>query len=137
MSKQWQIRRGTSAENNGFTGAQGELTMDTDKNQIRLHDGITQGGIRFLGLSDVLTAVMPDYSRMQTDLTSPFTAPLDGWFFCNLNNQGTHISVNDVLVIDHGDDSGNEGPTTIPVSKGDIVTFGNTFSPRFAPCKGN
>lgn len=47
MSKQWQIRRGTSAENNGFTGAQGELTMDTDKNQIRLHDGVTQGGMPF------------------------------------------------------------------------------------------
>ena len=47
MSKQWQIRRGTSAENNEFTGAQGEITMDTDKNQIRLHDGVTQGGIPF------------------------------------------------------------------------------------------
>lgn len=47
MSKQWQIRRGTTVENNEFTGAQGELTMDTDKNQIRLHDGVTQGGIPF------------------------------------------------------------------------------------------
>lgn len=47
MSKQWQIRRGTSAENNEFTGAQGEITMDTDKNQIRLHDGVTQGGMPF------------------------------------------------------------------------------------------
>lgn len=47
MSKQWQLRRGTTVENNGFTGAQGELTMDTDKNQIRLHDGVTQGGIPF------------------------------------------------------------------------------------------
>ena len=47
MSKQWQIRRGTTAENNEFTGAQGEITMDTDKNQIRLHDGVTQGGIPF------------------------------------------------------------------------------------------
>lgn len=47
MSKQWQLRRGTTAENNEFTGAQGEVTMDTDKNQIRLHDGVTQGGIPF------------------------------------------------------------------------------------------
>lgn len=44
MSKQWQIRRGTTAENDVFTGAVGELTMDTDKNQIRLHDGTTEGG---------------------------------------------------------------------------------------------
>lgn len=47
MVKQVQIRRGTTAENNEFTGAQGEITMDTDKNQIRLHDGVTQGGIPF------------------------------------------------------------------------------------------
>lgn len=44
MSEQWQIRRGTTAENNGFTGAQGELTMDTEKKQLRVHDGSTQGG---------------------------------------------------------------------------------------------
>ena len=44
MAKQWQIRRGTTAENDAFTGAIGEITMDTQKNQIRLHDGSTQGG---------------------------------------------------------------------------------------------
>ena len=47
MSKQWQIRRGTTADNDAFTGAQGEVTMDTDKNQIRLHDGVKQGGYAF------------------------------------------------------------------------------------------
>lgn len=45
MSEQWQIRRGTTAENEGFTGAQGELTMDTDNGQVRVHDGATQGGV--------------------------------------------------------------------------------------------
>lgn len=44
MSKQWQLRRGTTIENDGFTGAQGELTMDTDTNALRIHDGTTQGG---------------------------------------------------------------------------------------------
>lgn len=47
MSKQWQIRRGTTAENDSFTGAIGELTMDTQKNQLRIHDGIKQGGYIF------------------------------------------------------------------------------------------
>lgn len=45
MSKQWQIRRGTSAENDAFTGAQGEITMDTERKTIRIHDGTTQGGV--------------------------------------------------------------------------------------------
>ncbi len=45
MAKQWQIRRGTTAENDDFTGAIGELTMDTTTNQVRVHDGTTQGGV--------------------------------------------------------------------------------------------
>ena len=44
MVKQVQIRRGTTVENDMYTGAQGELTMDTEKKELRLHDGTTQGG---------------------------------------------------------------------------------------------
>ena len=55
MAKQWQIRRGTTAENDDFTGAIGELTMDTDTKGMRIHDGSTQGGI------DVPTAGTADY----------------------------------------------------------------------------
>ena len=39
-----QIYRGTEAQNNAYTGSVGELTMDTDNNEIRLHDGSTAGG---------------------------------------------------------------------------------------------
>ena len=41
---QVQLRRGTTAQHGLFTGAQGELTVDTDKNALVLHDGTTQGG---------------------------------------------------------------------------------------------
>lgn len=44
MAQQWQIRRGTNSENNDFTGAVGEVTMDIDRKELRLHDGSTQGG---------------------------------------------------------------------------------------------
>lgn len=58
MATQLQLRRGTTAENDVFTGAVGELTMDTDKNDIRLHDGVTPGGhkISMFGYG------IPDYS---------------------------------------------------------------------------
>ena len=39
-----QIYRGTTAQNDAFTGAAGELTMDTTTNELRLHDGSTVGG---------------------------------------------------------------------------------------------
>lgn len=44
MSRTLKIRRGTTAQNNSFTGALGELTMDTDKKEVRVHDGSTTGG---------------------------------------------------------------------------------------------
>ena len=42
---QVQLRRGTTTQHGLFTGAQGELTVDTDKNALVLHDGATVGGI--------------------------------------------------------------------------------------------
>jgi hypothetical protein len=44
MATQVQFRRGTTTQNNAFTGAIGELTVDTDVKTIRLHDGSTPGG---------------------------------------------------------------------------------------------
>lgn len=44
MSRQIQIRRGTAAENEAFTGAIGEVTMDTTNKTLRVHDGTTVGG---------------------------------------------------------------------------------------------
>ena len=44
MAIQIQLRQGTTTEHATFTGAQGELTYDTEKKQLRVHDGITVGG---------------------------------------------------------------------------------------------
>ena len=40
-----QLRRGTTAEHSAFTGLVGEVTIDTDKDTIVVHDGVTAGGI--------------------------------------------------------------------------------------------
>jgi hypothetical protein len=44
-----QFRRGTSAQNDSFTGAAGEVSIDTDSNSIRIHDGATAGGVEIAG----------------------------------------------------------------------------------------
>lgn len=44
MAVQVQLRRGTEAENNAFTGVVAELTVDTTNNGLRVHDGSTAGG---------------------------------------------------------------------------------------------
>jgi hypothetical protein len=45
MSKQVRLRRGTTAQHASFTGALGEVTVDTDKGVTVVHDGSTAGGI--------------------------------------------------------------------------------------------
>jgi hypothetical protein len=44
MSTQIQRRRGTTAQHSTFTGANAELTVDTDKEVVVVHDGTTAGG---------------------------------------------------------------------------------------------
>ena len=44
MAKQLELRRGTTQANNLFTGVVGEVTMDTDTKQLRVHDGVKTGG---------------------------------------------------------------------------------------------
>ena len=44
MPTQVQFRRGSTSQNNSFTGAVGEVSVDTDKDTLRVHDGSTQGG---------------------------------------------------------------------------------------------
>lgn len=57
MSKRIQLRRGTTAENNAFTGAVGEVTVDTDKNTVVVHDGVTAGGTPLAIVSEVPSLV--------------------------------------------------------------------------------
>ena len=45
MTTQIQRRRGTTAQHSTFTGANGEVTVDTDKKTLRVHDGSTLGGL--------------------------------------------------------------------------------------------
>lgn len=44
MSFAFQRRRGTTAAHASFTGLLGELTVDTDKDTVVVHDGSTAGG---------------------------------------------------------------------------------------------
>ena len=44
MAKRIQFRRGTTAQTSVFTGAPGEITVDTDKKVVVVHDGVTPGG---------------------------------------------------------------------------------------------
>jgi hypothetical protein len=90
MSKQWQIRRGTAAENDIFTGAQGEVTMCTDTNELRVHDGVTPGG-------HIIDAVV-DYQLPTADNSYTwYRKYASGWVeqggFSNTSAQSVNVSL--------------------------------------------
>jgi len=58
MSTQVQLKRGTATQNNTYTGAIGELTVDTTSKQLRLHDGVTAGGTTIGGASSTSTNLL-------------------------------------------------------------------------------
>ena len=45
MSTQVQLRRGNTSQTSTITGAVAEITVDTDKKTLVVHDGTTAGGI--------------------------------------------------------------------------------------------
>lgn len=61
MSRQIQIRRGTAAEHENFTGAEGEITMDTTNKTLRVHDGETVGGTILAKKSEIPDLLDADY----------------------------------------------------------------------------
>ena len=44
MAKLLKLRRGSTSQHSSFTGAEGEVTVDTTKDTVVVHDGSTQGG---------------------------------------------------------------------------------------------
>jgi hypothetical protein len=50
MTTELRLRRGTAAQHASFTGALGEVTVDTTNNRLIVHDGATPGGFPVLAL---------------------------------------------------------------------------------------
>ena len=50
-----QFRRGTTSQHSSFTGAAGEITVDTDKDVAVVHDGSTAGGFPLAAIAKAQT----------------------------------------------------------------------------------
>ena len=75
MSTQVQIRRGNTAQTAAFTGAIAELTVDTDKKVVVVHDGTTAGGNPLI--------------RANTSITTGQILTSNGSHLLALSNTGT------------------------------------------------
>jgi len=68
MAKLLKLRRGTTSQHSSFTGAEGEVTVDTTKDTIVVHDGSTAGGVPLAKESDNLSLI--DEDNMATNSNS-------------------------------------------------------------------
>jgi hypothetical protein len=79
MSTQLQLRRGTTAQTAIFTGAVAEVTVDTDKNTLVIHDGVTQGGHYITGsLTHSLNTIYSDNQNIVIATGNPSASPAMG-----------------------------------------------------------
>ena len=78
MAKLLKLRRGTTSQHSSFTGAEGEVTVDTDKDTLVVHDGSTAGGTPL--------ATEADLTAVNTDLSNDTTPQLGGNLDVNTKN---------------------------------------------------
>jgi len=87
-----QFRRGTTSQNNSFTGSPGELSVDTDLDVIRVHDGSTPGGFAQVGLNCVQTIANKIYTGTSLSVTGNITGG-------NITSTGS-ISIGTLVITD-------------------------------------
>ena len=104
MATQVQFRRGTSSENDAFTGALGEVTVDTTNDTVRVHDGSTAGGFQ----SAKLTGTQDITLNNQADLRF---GDSDGSHYVALQAPGT-VSSNITFTLPAADGSSGQAMVT-------------------------
>ncbi len=73
MAKLLKLRRGTTSQHSSFTGAEGEVTVDTTKDTLVVHDGSTAGGTPLAKESTVtaIPAVIDEDNMSTNSATRP------------------------------------------------------------------
>lgn len=75
MAFAFQRRRGTTSAHSTFTGLAGELTVDTDKKVVVVHDGSTAGGTPLMKQRPALNAQTgTSYTLVAADASKVVTA---------------------------------------------------------------
>ena len=85
-----QLRRGTTSQNNAFTGAIGELSYDTEVDTIRVHDGSTAGGFAMSTASATETLTNKTTTNLVQNGTATGTAIKDEDNMAS--NSATHLA---------------------------------------------
>ena len=104
MATAIQWRRGTTAQHSSFTGLVGEITVDTDLDTIRVHDGSTAGGHRLAKYSEIgdITAVTAGDGLSGGGSSGALSIALD---LNELTAATVAVDADSIAIIDAGDNS--------------------------------
>jgi hypothetical protein len=129
-TKRVQLRKGTELEHSTFTGALAEVTFDTDKGTIRVHDGLTLSGVEIQ--KSRLTDLSPsnDGDTLRTNIkyfgdtsTAPFAVYLPTLRF-----------VGDTIHLADSKYTWNINNLTVYAQGGDQIKDGTGFIDTFLNC---
>jgi len=129
MTKQVQLRRGTSAEHASFTGAVGELTIDTTLDVGVVHDGSTVGGHPLVGTRAPQTIVNKTSIGIGTtvansELVVVGNADISGSVNSEYLNINERFLLTKTGIISAVSSNRILGIATLGLRKGDTVTIG-------------
>lgn len=129
MAIQVQIRRGSSAENDAFTGALGEITVDTTNKIVRVHDGSTVGGYSLAGFNATGTLTNKTFNLTNNTLTgttAQFNSALSDGDFATL--AGSETITNKTINLTNNTLSGTTAQFNAALSDGDFATLAGVES---------
>jgi hypothetical protein len=134
MSIQVKFRRGSAGQHGSFTGANGEITVDTTNKTLRVHDGVTAGGIRLAkyneigaasaNLQSVTTNVVP-----QSNVTLDLGTSTKRWRSLYLSGNTIYLGGLNITTTANGSVSfRNSSNQPAPIQTSSVIISGNTQS---------
>ena len=98
-----QFRRGTTSQNDAFTGAIGEITYDTTTDVLRVHDGSTAGGFDMVSASSTTTLTNKTLTSPNIT-TSIIPTSADGATIGSATKEFSDLFLADASTIQFGND---------------------------------
>lgn len=122
---QVQLRRGSSSQVGTFTGAQGEVNVDTTNNRVVVQDGATAGGWPAAKLAEVITNTRTqvsdgNYTALTTDRTIAYIT-LTASRIVSLPAASTYPGGSRLLVVDESGNCSATDTITLSANGSDLI----------------
>lgn len=94
MAIQVKFRRGSAGQHGSFTGANGEITVDTTNKTLRVHDGVTVGGTRLAKYNEIQNVNFANVSSHilpSANVTYDLGSPTKRWRSLYLSNNTIYL----------------------------------------------